>query len=259
MSSYVRFRSTGTSVAVGSRDSLLGHGVGVGIDAGSQLSAPYGFTVDEATLAAPAPGVGNSYSKQLALAGVTTGSLVTLADANTSVRTALGVAIAAQTRHNVRRSLSGTPSTAVAIHGGWRYTVDSPNEDISFINAGSEADNITLAGTSRFFGLEGHSTAEGSATASARQVPWPISGVFVGLAIRASVSSSTAAQLWLRVAGSDTLLTISGINTTAITVFTAFAPVAVTAGDLVDFRYIRTSGSGTTFTCGAVLAFRGAV
>lgn len=252
--SFIRFRSHGSN---DDRFALFGRGKSNGTDVGSELISPFGVTIQEQSIVSPsAPGGGNSYGNRLKVNSFLVGPTISLVDPSTSMRGAVGVDIATPLLHLLQQSNGGSPGV-VTLNLAFRYLCDAGNDDISLYAAGDESSNLTLAGTDRFFGFEGNSAGEGTATESAVQIDWPVPGVFVFLAAQIGVGAATTANMFLRKNGVDTALGITGATGAAISPYADLTDtVAVVAGDLVDFRFVRTGGVGVVFSAGVIVGFR---
>jgi len=255
--SFLHFRNASSNDGASNRLSLFGRGTSAGTDTGSDLAAPFDVTMLEGSIVAPtAPGAGKKYQRQLKINGILTGPLVSLDDAATSVRTSLSsTLITSPVVHLLNPTQVGGPAVVI-LNDVYRYSCSDPT--ISLNAAGDESSNLTLAGTDRFLGFEGNGVAEGTATESVVQVNWPATGMFKFMGARIGVGAATTANVFLRINGVDTLLGIVGASGAAIATYTDLThTVAVTAGDLVNFVFRRTSGATASISIGLIVGFIG--
>lgn len=258
----LHFRDTDLSGAVVRRYALFSRGDSAGTDTGSNLSSPLAFNAAEVAMVASGFGPAETHTLQFNVAGALVGPTFSVNDATPEQRHLINLDIAALDagRHLLHRT--GTTGATGLVRNCFRYELLSPFQDTSLHGAGDEASNITLAGTDRFLGLNGDSTAEGNVTESAVQVPIPFSATIVFMAVRGSVAAGSAVDLFLRKNGVDTAVQVLGMtNSTSggymgqdLTHSAAFA-----AGDLLSFRYVRSAGAGTSVALGIVVGLRSTV
>jgi hypothetical protein len=256
--SFIQFRNANSTGGAGNRLAFLGRGTSSGTDTGSQLVAPFAYTVEEGSIVAPsAPGGGNAYNRRMNVNGVAVGPTLSIADPSVSARLLLGVAISSLTVHLLTPSHTGAPAN-VSLNDCYRYLCDAPNTTVSLYPAGDESSNVVLAGTDRFIGFNGNGVAEGTATESTVQIDWPLAGTFKFMGARIGVGAGTNADVFLRKNGVDTALGVVGATGAAIATYSDVVDsVAVVAGDLVDFVFRRTAGVGVSISLGLVVGFIG--
>jgi hypothetical protein len=229
------------------------------------LFVPKPTTLGDATLQGPnAPGAGKTYTIQAKVSGSLTGPVVTISHPNLGVRTTLAVSVPAINTADptvnalAQAGTSGGPP-AEAIFAGFAYTVDSPDNVFCWVNAQDGSSNLGLAATDLFVSFEWAGTSgTGQSTVGSAQVPWPATGTLKYCAVAYDENIDGSVELALSKNGSDTALifslpTTGGTGTKLVKDLTT--SVSVTAGDLLAWRYKRTSGASIMFSVGIILGF----
>jgi hypothetical protein len=263
MATFSHFRSHLSSQ---NRVALWGPGRSSGTDIGSRLYLPKQTTLGDATLQGPnAPGGGNTYTIQAKVSGSLTGPVATVVDPNQGVRTALGVICPAinvidlTVNSLAQAGISGAPPVET-IYAGFAYVVDSPDNDTCWINSQDGASNIGLAATNLYISFEWAGTsATGQASEANTQVPWPSPGTLKYCAVVYDQNNASPVELALRINSLDTALVLSlpaTGGTGAKLVKDLTTSVDVSPGDLLAWRYRRTSGADINFSVGIVLGFQ---
>lgn len=150
---------------------------------------------------------------------------------------------------------NGAPNQDVRF--GFSYNVPDA-EDVAWFAAGDSDSNLILAGTDRFIAPEWSGTGAGggsTTTQSVSQVTWPATGTFKYFLVR-YISSASDFSLFFQVNGADVVTLACPTSTAAFKAdLTTQAPV--TAGQPVNFRYVRTSGASTTVAFIVLFGFAG--
>lgn len=136
----------------------------------------------------------------------------------------------------------------------WEYTIPT-EDDLSWYGFGDDSSAMTIAATNRFTAFEWSGTATASTTTeSVAQIPWPATGSFRRAFVRMICTSDVT--LVLRKNGIDTAMSLA-ISAGSPSSQTSTAVVSVTTGDLLSWRFARTSGAATTVQWYAIFGFAG--
>lgn len=146
-----------------------------------------------------------------------------------------------------KRHLANTVKNNTPPNQATRYTIayEVPDEDgLAWHQAGNGSDNITIASANdRFLTWDWVDNVGVTTTESVSQIPWPLTGVFKYFIIIPGITSLDTADFALRIAGADAKVfnVVGGTNQIDIV-----SEVPITAGQLVNWRFRRTGGSGTS-------------
>lgn len=147
-------------------------------------------------------------------------------------------------RHNIDTDKNNTPPNQDSRYS-FEYEVPD-NDNLVWCQAANGADNITIAATNRFLTWNWADNVGVTTVEATTQIPWPVAGIFKYFYVLPGITGGNTADFALRINGVDALV----FNTTGTTAqVDTTTEVAVNAGDLVNWRYNRTSGAGTSCSC----------
>lgn len=234
---------------------------------GSQRGwVPIETELTEGTLYTPtamAGGSSLSYQAQFNdAAGANIGGIVTLTGngVDQSVRatmnatlTAVGTGTNAESEH-CQRSATGAGAT-FDMYKGYGYIVNTfANDNITWLSAGDAAFNWTISGSDNFYGFGWSGTTSNGAVAGTR-LPIPCDGELQYFMMRYSLTAANSATFAVQVNSADSAFSYSLLAANTLTTDNS-TTVAVSRGDLINIRYIRTAGAATTFSGHCMLGFR---
>lgn len=238
----------------------------VGTENGARSFLPIATTIREATARCTTAVTGTQrydidFQVALSISGATmqltsaTGSGLTVrATLGASLPAIISAANASAQRHLVSVLKQNSPpnqDTRVC----WDYTVAN-EDDLAWFGAGDSDSAVTMAGTDRFMAFEWSGTATASTTTeSVAQVAWPATGTFKRLLVR-YISTASDFTLALRKNGAD-VLTLACPAGSQVAASDLTTQVSVTKGDLMCWRFARTSGAATSVQFYYVIGFSG--
>lgn len=248
----------------------------VGTENGARSFIPLATTISEATLRGTTAVTGvQRYDTKFQVALVDSGAtmqLTSATDSGLSVRATLGASLpamissanASAQRHLVTTLPTSAPNAPPSqiTRLAYAYNVTAA-EDISWYGFNDDTEAVTLAGTDRYFALEwaGAAGTATTTTQSVAQMTWPATGSFKYLLARYIVPTPASdVRIALQVNSADSIIldlpsTAGAGAVDARSDLTTIAPV--TAGQPVNFRYIRTSSTGGTIAMLVIIGFSG--
>jgi len=221
--------------------------------------------MDQGTIYTPAVAAGGTtfaiQAQADTLSGTLLGSAVTLTGDGViqSVRGTLnaplsGISTGADSESTfIRRTRTGTDQD---IQTAFSYTVANPNNELAWLTAGDFNRNWTIAATSRYqsFGWDGVTS---TATESTAQVLIPIAGTLTHFMCRYILVASDG-LIAVRINEADTVLSLTLPASPGAGSFQQDVTnnLAVGVGSRLNLRFVRTSGTATTFAAHIMLGFR---
>jgi hypothetical protein len=201
-------------------------------------------------ITATPPGTGNAVSYQFAYGNnVALTPPITISGLSTTVSfTATNAIIPALADSYISVSKTGTPPF-VSANVATAFQ-DTHNKFVSYYAIGGTSNTsglliTNLSTTPTFFGMVAFTTPNETQA----QTPWPVTGKFKNFYVQWNqLASGNTASVVLRKNGADTALAfnltgIGGFTLQSITDSTTQIPVSI--GDLVNWKVVRTSGTGT--------------
>lgn len=243
----------------------------VGTENNVRTWLPQATTVSEGTANVATAVTGTQrYDMDFQVALVTTGSLLQLTSSTgsgLSVRGTMGATLpkfvtdASSTspqRHLVSSLKQNTPPNQ-DVRFGFAYNVTSA-EDVSWFAAGDSDSNLILTNPAadRFIAIEWSGTGAGggsTTTQAVSQVTWPANGNFK-YALCRSISTDPF-TLALQVNGADVITLSCASSATGVFTSDLTTQAPVTAGQPVNWRYRRISGTTTSVQFIVVVGFSG--
>lgn len=237
----------------------------VGTENGSKSWVPLDTTVQDVALRVTTAVTGTQrYDVEFQTALTLDGSTVQLTSATgagVAVTGTLGATLSAivdssntsPQRHHANILKQNTPPNQDT-RACWEYTVPS-EDDLSWYGYGDDTSGVTLDGSNRFCAFEwsGTTTAQ-TLTESVAQIPWPSTGTFRRFMFRYNCGSDVTVAF--RKNGGDAFTAVTLPAATGGLVQSS-AVVSVTAGDLVNFRFVRASGAATAISWVIMAGFAG--
>jgi len=224
-----------------------------GVDSADESWFPRdGFIFNGSLYVATAQAAGKDYANVVQVNRLNVGSTLTITGDGSaqSVRGAhsadipIGTGGALSTAFRSRYTTAGAP-TAQPVFAGYSYECDTPDTDISVIGTGG-AFNWGNGGADTFYSLTAAGIA-GVASEASVQVEWPVAGVLQYFVVRYAMAiNPDTFELWLRKNGVDTLQfpLVAGAGTQVMNDYSSIVTVA--AGDLLNFRMKRLTGSAAS-------------
>lgn len=233
---------------------VFGTGVSTSITFVNAAWVPKQVTIGQGTIAADvAPGGVTATNVQIRTnnGASSTGGLLTLSGANTSVRSTITATLPAAAtgvtseNHDALRSSTGSPAAGNA-RLWYSYVAAAPDAAFSFYFTGRNGFNHAGLGGTPFPPIQGFNTAGSFSNTEAQgQIRWPVTGKFKYFGARGGTTAGTTFNLIFRVNGVDTAVVLSYSGVTSFQGDNV-TEVPVTAGDLVNWRVTRTGGSAVT-------------
>lgn len=209
----------------------------------------------------PAPTGGQSYDARIRLNTVELATL-TLTAGLTDMRGSFNIANLpvgdvgasdAVMNNYVGVPLGGAASQEITV--GMSYLCNVADDDINLQATGDDAFNVTLAASNRFLRFWQSNSASVTSEGSA-QIPWPIPGSFQYLYIAHGSHGAEDVSFSLRVNGVDVITKTLSATAVLAGVVDNTSVVDVVAGDLVNWRFNRTTGAGVGLAVYACIGFR---
>lgn len=248
----LRFRELSTNNNNAFNAGWIPFAAAVGTENGARSWLPVETLVKTATaIVTTAPTGAQSYDYQFVVGGVA-GTDFTISAGETQDtgehNTTLPAAIigdfggSSTRRHTIRADKNNTPPAQVTRYA-FEYEVDG-EDSLSWFQAGNGSDNITIASANdRFLTWDWNDNVGVTTTLATTQMPWPTSGKFKYFIIIPGITSLDEADFALQINGVDAIVfaVVGGTNQIDLT-----SEVPIEAGDLVNWRFRRTAGAGTT-------------
>lgn len=190
--------------------------------------------------------------------GTQTGTTVTLANPNTSARSAItgtwtvSATGATTDGHHIELNPTGAPSS---VNGVVAVQIqDALNPAVDYHGFGARTFNLGGSASNRFMGF-GCAGATSATTETNVQIPWT-AGTFQYVSFVYSSTVVATTTLVLRKNGVDTAITFSLAGTAGVStlVTDSVLTATVASSDLINWRYVQNVGGGT-FTCTLVCGF----
>lgn len=260
----MRFRQLSTSNNNDNNAAWTAFAAATGTENGARSWVPLETSIRTgAAVVTTAPTGIQSYTYKWEINGLLSGSGFTLGAGVVSALGEHGVTIPAALvadlgggtnakRHNIDTDKNNTPPNQNSRYS-FEYNV-TLEEGLCWFQAGNAADNISIAGTNRFTTWDWADNVGVTTTEATTQIPWPVTGIFKYFVVIPGITGGDTADFALRINGADAKVfnATGGVNQ-----LDTVSEVSITAGQLVNWRFNRTSGAGTSCSCLLLAGFIG--